>query len=124
MKPMLKIGDYFLIALLVLGMVASLFIKHFLQTPGEWLLVEVAGQEVRRIKLTDNKSFTIRGKIGDTTIMIQDRKAWIAESPCPFHVCEHMGKIEYQGSMVVCVPNEVLIRISGPDKNQLDGITR
>jgi len=121
---MLKIGDYCLIALLVLGMFASLFTKYFLQTPGEWLVVEVAGQEERRVKLTHNESFTIRGKIGDTTIVIQDKKAWITESPCPFHVCEHMGKIEYQGSMVVCVPNQVLIRITGHDENQLDGITR
>lgn len=54
---------------------------------------------------------------GHLKVFVMDGKVWIEDSDCPDKVCEHTGKIAYENQTIVCVPNKVIVRISG------DGLT-
>ena len=49
--------------------------------------------------------------LGCLTVVIRDGKVWVEDADCPDKVCEHTGRIGYGGQTIVCLPNEIVIRI-------------
>lgn len=49
--------------------------------------------------------------LGCLTVVIRDGKVWVENADCPDKVCEHTGRIGYGGQTIVCLPNEIVIRI-------------
>lgn len=54
------------------------------------------------------------------TVYIQNGKVWITDADCSDKICESFGTICNAGESIVCVPNEIVIRIKGG--NGVDGI--
>ena len=55
----------------------------------------------------------IPGPRGDTILVIRERAAWIADSPCPDKVCVAAGHIARTGEWIACLPNRVMVSIGG-----------
>ncbi len=59
------------------------------------------------------RTIKVPGPLGFTVVRIESGKAFIQSSPCPNKICVHMGKISRPSQSVVCIPNRVVVRISG-----------
>jgi hypothetical protein len=70
--------------------------------------------------LNQNREIEIEGKLGTAKIIIRDGRVKITNSPCPLKICERKGWISKKGDFIICIPNRVVIRITG---NQYDAIT-
>lgn len=66
---------------------------------------------------------TVAGPLGDSVVQVQDRSARFVSSPCPGQICVHRGWLHDAGDVAVCVPNRVVLRLSGAAP-RLDGVTR
>jgi hypothetical protein len=66
----------------------------------------------------------IPGPRGTTTVEIAAGRARVALSPCPRGFCTHMGDIGREGGLLVCVPNEVVVRVGNHRADGLDAVTR
>ena len=63
--------------------------------------------------LTDDvkDEFKIESETGYNILHIEDGQIWIHDASCPDRVCISQGKISYDGEIIVCLPNKMLIKI-------------
>ncbi|MDO5783505.1 MAG: NusG domain II-containing protein [Eubacteriales bacterium] len=95
------------------------------QTYGEiWL----DGALYQQIKLDDSTKETIRleGKNSEVTIEADGRQMRFILSECPDHTCERTGWISGVGQTAVCLPNRVMIKITGStgDEDAVDAVVQ
>lgn len=125
---LLKPGDAF-IFLAILAAACGIWLHLVLlqtdQTYGEiWL----DGELYQQIKLDDNTKDTIQmeGKNSEITIEVDGRQMRFILSECPDHTCERTGWISGVGQTAVCLPNRVMIKITGGsgDDNAVDAVVQ
>lgn len=97
------------------------YIRSYLK-PGI-VIIEVEGKEVRRINLPSVENVKIKGARGVTLVEVQEHKVRVFESDCPNQTCVKQGWISYKGQNIICVPNQVVVRIEGENESY-DAITR
>jgi hypothetical protein len=90
---------------------------------GKVALVESMGKEYVKLFLADPGSFDVPGKLGNSHIIVADHQIYFQSSPCPDKLCVHSGAAHLQGDVLVCVPNQVVIRIQSDTEKNLDLIT-
>ena len=118
-------GDIALIAGLLVLSVASIAGVRYYTANGKHAVVEVNGRRVLELSLDKNVTHTVTGPLGETVIVIEDGSVRIADSPCPHHYCIRMGRLRRRGEIAVCVPNRVVVTITGGSEDEsFDGITR
>ena len=104
----------FLILILFLCVIVHYFSMIF--TGDSKLLAEVSyGDEVYEYDLNQNKSFSVKGNLGETHIAIQDGEVMITASPCENKICVHQGKISKAGQWLCCAPNQIIVVLKGQD---------
>ena len=75
--------------------------------------------------LYTDRIITVKGKISDVLIKIEKKKASIAAADCPNKTCSHSGEISNVDQILACIPNGVVVRITGDVKGgQIDSITK
>lgn len=118
MKLKIRAADFILIfALLVIGCVPFFF--YTAHPSGNQVVISVAGQEYGIYSLKENHAIFLEG-IGE--VVIESGCVFIRNSSCPDHLCEQMGKISTVGNSIVCLPNRLLIQITG--EGGVDAVTR
>jgi len=118
-------ADIILVAvLLILSLVSFISVRHF--TPnGKHVVVEVEGRPVLELSFDKDVTETVTGPLGETVIVIENGTVRIQDSPCPNHYCVRMGKLRHSGEIAVCVPNRVVVTISGGDETgSFDSVTQ
>lgn len=104
-------------AVLILSL--SAFLVYKLTTKeGNTATVFVDGVKVAEYSLSKNGEYLINGYDGGTNLLvIEDGKAYIKEASCPQEVgsgaCVHQGKKHLVGEIITCVPNRVVVEITG-----------
>ncbi len=63
--------------------------------------------------LAENRRVEIAGPLGNTTVVVSGGQAYVEDSPCRDKICIQMGRISRPGQWVACLPNRVMVRISG-----------
>ncbi len=113
----LKTGDViiFFIALALLaasyGIINSGFGKS---NSNNNLMLKISASSGEWIYPLDKKmEIGVDGPLGTTMVNIDHGKAWISDSPCKNKICIATGVITSYNSWVACLPNKVLITISG-----------
>jgi hypothetical protein len=117
-------GDKILMVLIIILGIVSLVALNRLRRSGDSAIIEVDGQIVQQLDLKASKEITVHGSIGKTIIKIDQGAAQVIYSDCPEQVCVKTGKINRAGEIIVCVPNKVVVKISGKQQNQFDVITQ
>lgn len=86
------------------------------------LRITVSGKEYGVYSLDEDQVI----KIGDTNVCeIKDKKVTMISAECPDQLCIHQGPIRLQGETIVCLPNKVVLEVTGmkqTDKEALDEI--
>ncbi|MCF7933824.1 MAG: NusG domain II-containing protein [Spirochaetia bacterium] len=71
------------------------------------------GNELRVYDIDQDRTITVEGPIGETTIIIDDAQVHVHESPCREKICIAAGEISQTGEWIICLPNTVFITIEG-----------
>ena len=117
-----KIGDYALL-LIVAGLIVFLFSFFFFNNSGD-SRVQVTGRYSQKYyDLDEDRIINVEGPLGVTRVIIEDGEVWFEDSPCREKICIKMGKKKRVGDQIICVPNRVIVEITG-EKETVDGITR
>ncbi len=104
-------------ALLAVGLV-FLLVVLLTNKPGASVVVEVAGKKVASYPLDKDATYTIQGKDGGSNVLvIKDGYAYIKEASCPDGLCINMGKIRKTSQSVICLPNQVVVKIVGGEQD-------
>ncbi len=57
--------------------------------------------------------------INDTNVLvISEGKAYMSEADCPDGLCIQQGSISVNGTMIVCLPNRVVVQVTEEDAAQ------
>lgn len=66
----------------------------------------------------------IPGPLGDTEVVIKDGQVHIPDSPCRNKICVTSGLIHRVGQWLICLPNDVFIRVEGevPRDQEVDDV--
>ena len=122
LKRALTIGDKILILGLFLASVASGVVLKSLYREAHYCVISVAGKDVYNLPLYESRIVNVAGPLGESTVEIKDNCVRMSYSPCPFKICMRQGSINNPGEVIICVPNKIMIRITG--KKEIDGVTR
>lgn len=121
---MTKWDKYLVILITVISLSSMFYINHMTTNEGEkYVLIQVNGKEYKKVTFSnDNKKryLEIKTKYGYNKLEIQNKKVRVVEANCPDELDVKQGFIEDVGSMIVCLPNRLVIEIKGertsPDK--------
>lgn len=120
-----RLGDWLLIAALLVGAAAAQLYLARAGTQGETAEVYVDGALRARIALDDPGSTEVAGRLGPVEMVVEDGRIRVANAPCPHKVCIRMGRKGSAGDTIVCVPSRLLVRITGaPAEREVDAITQ
>lgn len=104
----------------VLALAVTAIILIF-KPQGSYVKVTVSGEVVDEFDLFQTIDKTYELKTGKMRLIISDGKVWIEESTCPEHICKHIGKISKAGEKIICIPNSMIIEVTG--ESEVETIT-
>lgn len=91
------------------------------------LVIRAGERVVAQLELSRDTTLSVKGALGELTVMVNQGRASFINADCPLKICEKAGEITRKGEIIVCAPNQVLAKIvgSGPDDSPaLDGVSR
>ena len=121
MRSKLKWGDFVIIGV-VLALAAVIATVLALGVSGDRLYAEVwqDNELVERVELTDSTDRTI-DLDGHNVIVLSGRTATMQSADCRDQVCVRTGTLTRAGQVAVCLPNRVVLRITG-GTSEIDAI--
>ncbi len=117
-------ADRFLLLLVLAGIGISWQFVHALAGKGEAMVTIYHGQtQLAQYPLHAHKPvyFMARGELGDSEIVIDGNSVYFLESPCRNKLCILAGHKHEIGDIIACVPNQILVAISG-DAKRFDAV--
>ncbi|MBE6936882.1 MAG: NusG domain II-containing protein [Ruminococcaceae bacterium] len=110
-----KAGDYVIVAVLLLS--AGLLFWGFAgrEAPRS-VEISVDGQEIGRYTLPAQAEYPLADLPYPCTLVIDGYAVALSDTTCPGHDCEHGGAADAGGESIVCLPNRLLIRLTGSGK--------
>lgn len=102
---------------------------------GAWPLAASAGDTGRRVEirgpegtsvvdLPEDRTVVVEGRAGELTVVAEDGTIRVKDADCPDHVCEQTGRVSRRGEVIACVPNGVIIRVLGGERDEFDARIR
>ncbi|MBN1698857.1 MAG: NusG domain II-containing protein [Spirochaetales bacterium] len=75
--------------------------------------------------LQNNEVVDIEGPMGTTRVLIENGAVRVLSSPCPMKICMKKGPISQAGEWIACLPNAILIRITGVnhERPEIDSVS-
>ncbi len=112
-------ADRFLLILVLAGIGFSWQFVHMLAGGGEAMVTIYHGRtQLAQYPLYTKKPvhFIAKGELGDSEIVIDNNSVYFLASPCRNKLCILAGHKHKIGDMIACVPNRILVTISGAAK--------
>ena len=123
MKRITK-NDLVLIGAFLAGFIAICGMLFVSKKSGMLVVVSVDSVKTASFSLSEDIEYEIKGYDGGTNLLIiKDGEAYLIDSSCPDHLCEHMGKISKVGQSIICLPNRVVVEVIGDEKEEFDTIS-
>lgn len=119
----LLLGDAAVLVVLV-AIVVSLLAPPGAGGGAERAEVEVAGRPVASIDLALDGVSEVVGPLGITRLEVRGGRLRVLSSPCPRQACRHGGWIGEAGRLLVCLPNDVVVRLPGRLPGAPDALSR
>ena len=99
------------VLLVCLTAVSLLFAKKSLGNKAELIITSSTAEYI--YPLEKDGVYKIKGNLGESIIVVKNKKAFFEDSPCPNKTCVACHAISSAGEWTACLPNQVFIRISG-----------
>ena len=86
------------------------------------VVIDVSGQEVRRVPLSDFTETTVTSRGYTLHIAAEGGAVSVTDSDCPTQDCVRTGTISRSGQSIVCLPARIVIQLTGgaADSNDVD----
>jgi len=108
-------GDRLIVTVAVLILVILYWVYWGQARYGNMATISIAGKDWSSVDLFQNRTITVKGKLGISQLQVENGKIRFISSPCDTQICVHQGWIQHSGEIIACVPNTVSVRILGPD---------
>lgn len=120
----MKKMDFLLIAVILLA-AAGLYFSGLLRPTkeGGFALVNVDGKEYKRFPLDTDAKYEIIENGQKNVLEIRDGHADMTDASCKDKLCVKQKTISLLGETIVCLPNRVVIEVTGVKKTEIDGKT-
>ena len=107
-----------ILAAAILLIAAALFgfkyISH--KKPAVTAQITVDGKVVETLDLSRDTELTVTGaNKGTNHLIVRDGEIWCSEASCPDKVCVHQGKKHLSSDTIVCLPNKMIVTITGDE---------
>jgi hypothetical protein len=86
--------------------------------------VLVSGRRAAALDLSHDSVHDVLGTIGVTRVEVRDGRVRVLSSPCPQQICRHGGWIGEPGTLLVCLPNEIVVRVPGETGDGTAAVSR
>lgn len=120
---MIKKADVILAVLLIaVGLIIS-YVFSFGREAGSKVEVYSDGELYGIYSMTEEQEISVKTDGHINIIVISDGYVYMKDSDCNGHDCIEQGKIYKTGQNIVCLPNKVVIKITG-GSSELDAVAR
>lgn len=89
------------------------------RTPAQQAIIQYEGKTIKIVSLSQNQKFSLKE---DPTVHFQVKDGAIAfvDASCPDKICQNTGFLSKTGQTAACLPKKVLLKVTGPDKQDVD----
>ncbi|MCD8146292.1 MAG: NusG domain II-containing protein [Clostridiales bacterium] len=127
--PLKKRYDLLLLGALVLaglGLTAFVLLSRMnSSSDGLTVTIRQDNEVIATLPLDEDATYAVQGEDGVTNlVVIEDGTVHMEEADCPDQLCVKQGKIRYAGDSLICLPNRVVVEISGEDEQALDAVAK
>lgn len=84
--------------------------------PAEFAQLSVPGAPDERLALSVDQVREVRGRIGTSRLEVRDGQVRFTDSPCVGRYCVHAGWLSRSGQVAACLPNGVVIEVTGGER--------
>lgn len=84
--------------------------------PAEFVQLSVPGAPDERLALSVDQVREVRGRIGTSRLEVRDGRVRFTDSPCVGRYCVHAGWLSRSGQVAACLPNGVVIEVTGGER--------
>ena len=120
---MIKKADIILaVALIIVGLAIS-YILSFGQEIGRELTISCAGEKFGTYSLLEDREIVIDRNDHINKVTIKNGIVSMSFSDCHGQDCIHQGEINKSGEAIICLPNKVVLEISG-DEAEYDTLSK
>lgn len=123
MFKFIKKADIVLFVVLVLAGLALSWLSVRDTGAARQAVVTVNGQPYGTYDLSRDQEITIRQNDHTNKITIKDGQVQMSYSDCKNQVCVNDGKISRTSQSIVCLPNRVMVEITGGEE-ELDAVAQ
>ncbi|MDD3764771.1 MAG: NusG domain II-containing protein [Nevskiales bacterium] len=85
--------------------------------------VSVGGKPVGHYSMMVDRTLQIQGRMGVSTLKVENGRVRFLDSPCRNKICVHSGWLGHSGDAAACLPNRVSISLSGDAGSGLDAVS-
>ncbi len=88
------------------------------------VVIDVEGVTRYDVSLDSQWTVTVDGLLGPSVVRVVGGRVRIESAPCPGQICVARGWLRAVGDLAVCVPNHVVVHLTGDAPPRFDGITQ
>lgn len=91
------------------------------RAPARQAVIQYDGKTVKTVSLSENREFSLDE---DPTVHFQVKDGAIAfiNASCPDKICQNTGFLSKAGQTAACLPKKALLKVIGPDKQDVDTV--
>lgn len=108
-----------IVSILIISFLVLLIFK-FYRNDSKYAYVYRNNKIIKKIDLTVDNIYEVEGKLGIVKIEVLNNKIRVIEENSNYHLCSRQGFIDDSYSSIVCLPNEIIIKL----KSDIDTISR
>lgn len=124
----LKKKEIMLVIVILIISVGSLIVYRYLTKPSDdsktEIVVTIRGEEYGRYSIHEDRIIEIPAEYGMSILEIKDGKAKMKQAGCPDQICVKHYAIHYNHDNIVCMPNQIIVEVSGGEASGIDAITQ
>lgn len=113
----------FILFLLAAGLGFGLFAMRSSATPGQ-VVITVDGKPYGTYSLSVDRTIDILQGEEKNEVVIENGTVRMAFSTCHNQVCVDEGTIDSTGESIICLPNRVVVSITGGKERDIDAISQ
>lgn len=101
------------ISLFIISIVFIIILVLIPKEKGKFAVVTYQNKEVMTIDLKKDATYHVDAKNGDVKLVVTDGSIQVASENSPYHLCQKQGNIKASHEVLVCLPNELVVTITG-----------
>ena len=120
----IKINKFDIILIIGIICISGIFIlfNKLNSKKGTTALVYYENKLVKKIDLSIDKTYNVKGYNGNVLIVVKDNKIKVAKEKSLHHLCSKQGYISKSNETIVCLPNKIVIEIDS--KKDIDTVVK